>query len=194
MMPVILSQTAFTAGHTVSHGNAEQGFRPLVIERDVVFDFVEFLARILQKRIVPSLIRVLELLVRVVLRVRFWDVGFFYWLRCTAGLFALLYELRDRPIFLTELSDAVLVMMNAADRTEDQPGAQHDQTKVQEHQRRQHRHHLLHAVIARGRDERAQDRQRQGEDGDTGAQGGQRSSFLSEEHLDFAKDDIVQLR
>src|SRR6266568_3263811 len=55
------------------------------------------------------------------------------------------------------------------------------------------RHHLLHAVIARGRDERAQDRQRQSEDGDTGAQGRQRSSFLSEEHLDFAKDEIVQL-
>jgi hypothetical protein len=53
--------------------------------------------------------------------------------RCTAGSFALLYKLRDRPIFLTELSDAVLVMMNAADRTEDQPGAEHDQTKVQEH-------------------------------------------------------------
>jgi hypothetical protein len=32
---------------------------------------------------------------------------------------------------------------------------------------------------------------RQSEDGDTGAQGRQRSSFLSEEHLDFAKDEIV---
>ena len=32
--------------------------------------------------------------------------------------------------------------------------------------------------------------QRQSEDGDTGAQGSQRSSFLSEEQLDFAKDEI----
>ena len=79
------------------------------------------------------------------------------------------------------------------DRTEDQPGAEHDQTKVQEQQGRQQRHHLLHAVIARRRDERAQDGQRQSEDGDAGAHGGQRSSFLSEEHLDFAKDEIVQL-
>jgi len=79
------------------------------------------------------------------------------------------------------------------DRTEDQPGAEHDQTKVQEQQGRQQRHHLLHAVIARRRDERAQDGQRQSEDGDPCAQGSQRSSFLSEEHLDFAKDEIVQL-
>src|SRR4029450_12239447 len=32
------------------------------------------------------------------------------------------------------------------------------------------------------------------ENGDTRAQRSQRSSFLREEHLDFAKDDIVQLR
>ena len=35
------------------------------------------------------------------------------------------------------------------------------------------------------------------EDGDTGAQGSQRSSFLGEEHLDFAKDDaclVVAIR
>jgi len=55
------------------------------------------------------------------------------------------------------------------------------------------RHHLLHAVIARRGDERAQDGQRQREHCDTGAQGSQRSSFLGEEHLDFAKDDVVQL-
>jgi hypothetical protein len=33
----------------------------------------------------------------------------------------------------------------------------------------------------------------QSEDGDTGAQGSQRSSFLGKEHLDLAEDDIVQL-
>jgi hypothetical protein len=107
------------------------------------------------------------------------------------GSLALFYKLPDGPIFLAELSNAVLVVVNPVDRTEDQPGAEHDQTKVQEQQRQQQRHHLLHAVIARRRDERAQDRQRQREDGDTGAQGSQGSSFLSEEHLDFAKDELV---
>jgi hypothetical protein len=53
------------------------------------------------------------------------------------------------------------------------------------------RHYFLHAVIARRCDQRAQDGQRQSEDGDTGAQGSQRSPFLSDEHLDFAKYDIV---
>ena len=48
-----------------------------------------------------------------------------------AGLLALLYKLRDCPIFLAELSDAVLKVMNAADRTEHQPGSEYDQTKVQ---------------------------------------------------------------
>src|SRR5207245_7467645 len=89
---------------------------------------------------------------------------------------------------------AELVVVNAMDRTVDQPGAEHDQTKVQEQQRHQQRHHLLHAVIARRCDERAQDGQRQSEDGDTGTHGSQRSSFLSEEHLDFAKDEIVYLQ
>jgi hypothetical protein len=36
--------------------------------------------------------------------------------------------------------------------------------------------------------------ERQSEYGDTGAHGSQRSSFLSEEHLDFTEDDIVELR
>ena len=80
--------------------------------------------------------------------------------------------------------------MYATDGPEDQPGAEHDQTQVQEQQRRQQRHHLLHAVIARGRDQRAQHGQRQRKDSNTGAQGSQRSSFLSEEHLDFAEDDM----
>src|SRR5438445_771010 len=71
---------------------------------------------------------------------------------------ALFYKLRDRPIFLAELFDAGLVMVNPADRTEDQPATQHDQTKVQKHLRQQERHHLLHAVIARGRYKRAQHR------------------------------------
>ena len=87
----------------------------------------------------------------------------------------------------------MLEVVYAADRTEDQPGTEHDQTQVQEQQRRQQRHHLLHAVIARRGDERAQDGQRQREHGDTGAQGSQRSSFLGEEHLDFAKDDVSSL-
>ena len=85
----------------------------------------------------------------------------------------------------------MLEMTDAMYRTENQPGAEHDQTEVQEHQRRQQRDHLLHAAIARGLDQRTQDGQRQGEHGDTGAHGSQRSSLLSEEHLDFAKDEIV---
>ena len=88
----------------------------------------------------------------------------------------------------------MLEVANATDRTEDQPGAEYDQTKVQEHQRQQQRQHLLHAVIARCRNQRTQDRQRQSEYGDTGAKRSQRSSFLSEEHLDFTEDDIVELR
>ena len=87
----------------------------------------------------------------------------------------------------------MLVVVNAVDRTVDQPGAEHDQTKVQEQQRHEQRHYLPNIVIARGRDEHAQDRQRQSEDGDPGAHGSQRSSFLREEHLDFAKDEIVYL-
>jgi hypothetical protein len=96
-----------------------------------------------------------------------------------------------------ECSSFVVAVVSAAKRRSSDGAprsrgrTEHDQTKVQEQQRRQQRHHLLHAVIARGRDERAQDAQRQSEDGDTGAEGSQRSSFLSEEHLDFAKDDIV---
>src|SRR5438552_3135307 len=66
----------------------------------------------------------------------------------TADSLALLYKLRDRPIFLAELSDAELVVVNAADRTVDQPGAEHDQTKVQEQQRHQQWHHGPNIVIA----------------------------------------------
>jgi hypothetical protein len=39
--------------------------------------------------------------------------------------------------------------------------------------------------------ERAQHWERQREDGNTGAEGSRRSSFLSEDHLDFAKYDVV---
>jgi hypothetical protein len=63
----------------------------------------------------------------------------------------------------------MLEMSNAVNWTEDQPGAEYDQTKVQEHQRQQQRHHLLDPVIARCRNERTQDGQGQGEYGDTGA-------------------------
>ena len=76
------------------------------------------------------------------------------------------------------------------DRTEDQPRAKHDQTKVQEQQR----HHFFNPVKARRGDQRAEHGQRQSEDGDTGAQRSQRSSFLSEEHLDLAKNYVVRRR
>jgi hypothetical protein len=42
----------------------------------------------------------------------------------------LLDNLRERPIFLGQLSDAAVVMVKAADRTENEPGAEHDQAKV----------------------------------------------------------------
>ena len=45
-------------------------------------------------------------------------------------------------------------MADTMDGTEDQPGAEHDQTQIQEHQRRKQGHHFLDAVIARGRDQR----------------------------------------
>jgi hypothetical protein len=41
-----------------------------------------------------------------------------------------------------------IVVVKTADRMEDEPGAEHDQPKVQ----KQQRHHLPDAVIARGRD------------------------------------------
>src|SRR5207249_6984101 len=40
-----------------------------------------------------------------------------------AASLALFYKLGDRPIFLAELSDAELVVVNAVDRTQDQPTA-----------------------------------------------------------------------
>ena len=64
MIPPNLSQTALTAGTTVSHGNAEPGFRLLVTERNVIFDIVEVLPWIFEERIVAGLTRVLELFVR----------------------------------------------------------------------------------------------------------------------------------
>ena len=88
--------------------------------------------------------------------------------------------------------DAVFEMTDSTDGTEDQPGAQHNQTQVKEHQRRKQGHHFLDPVIARGRDQRLA-RTEHSEHCDTGAQRRQCSSFLSEEHLDFPKDDIVQL-
>jgi len=62
-------------------------------------------------------------------------------------LLALLYKLRDCPIFLAELSDAVLEMANAADGTKDEPGAKDDQTKVQGQEGQQQGHYLVEAVI-----------------------------------------------
>ena len=87
----------------------------------------------------------------------------------------------------------MIVAVKALDGMVDQPGAEHDQTKVQEQQRHEQRHHLPDAVVARGRDEYAQNGQGQSKDGDPSAQGSQRRPFLSEEHLDLAKDEIVQL-
>ena len=110
-----------------------------------------------------------------------------------ASSLALLNKLRECPILLGQLSDAAIVVVKPADRMVDQPGAEHDQAQVQEQQRHEQRHHLPDAVIARGRDEHAQDREGQSEDGNPSAQGRQRSSFLGEENLDFPKDEIVQL-
>jgi hypothetical protein len=94
-------------------------------------------------------------------------------------------------MFLAELSDAVLEVVNAAEGTVDQPGAKHDQTKVQGQEGNQQGHYLGEAVITRRRDKDTQHRERQSKHRDTGAQSRERSSFLSEKHLDFAKDDIV---
>jgi hypothetical protein len=55
----------------------------------------------------------------------------------TTGSSTLFNELRNRSILLAQLSDAVLEVTNSMDGTEDQPGAEHDQTQVQEHQRQQ---------------------------------------------------------
>src|SRR5215467_7089873 len=48
-------------------------------------------------------------------------------------------ELRDRPIFLAEFSDAVLEMAYSTDGTEHQPGAEHDKAEVEQHERKQQR-------------------------------------------------------
>src|SRR4029453_8055121 len=105
---------------------------------------------------------------------------------------SLFYELCNRTIFRAELHDAVLEMANTAHGTEDQPGAEHNQTEIKEHQRQQERQHLVQTVIARRGDERAQHGERQGEHSNTSAQGSKRSSFLSQENLDFAKNEIVR--
>ena len=54
----------------------------------------------------------------------------------------------------------MLEMANPTDGTEDQPGAEHDQAEIQEHQRQQERQHLVQAVVSRGGDQRAEHRQR----------------------------------
>jgi hypothetical protein len=64
----------------------------------------------------------------------------------------LLDNLRERPIFLGQLSDAAIIVVKTTDRMEDEPGAEHDQAKVQKQQRHEQRHHLPDAVIARSRD------------------------------------------
>ena len=48
-----------------------------------------------------------------------------------------LYELCDRPIFIAQFADAVFEMVHAVDGTEDQPGAEHNQAEIEEHQRQQ---------------------------------------------------------
>jgi hypothetical protein len=96
----------------------------------------------------------------------------------STGSLALLNKFRERAIFLGQLADALIVVVKALDRMVDQPGTEHDQTQVQEQQRHEERNHLPDAVIARGRDERAQHRQRQSEDRDPGAHGSQRRSLL----------------
>jgi len=64
MTPAIFSQTAFTAGRAMSHGNAEVGLA------NRFFDFIEALPRISKEGVVAGAIRVLEFLVRIILRVR----------------------------------------------------------------------------------------------------------------------------
>src|SRR5262249_42669406 len=98
----------------------------------------------------------------------------------------------DRPILRAELPDSVFVMVNAADGTEHQPCTENNQTEIQEHERQKERQHFVQAVIARGSDKRTEHGEGQREYGDTGAQRSKRSAFLSEQYLDFAKDDIIR--
>ena len=63
------------------------------------------------------------------------------------GSLALIDNVRERPIFLGELADATIVMVKAADRPEDEPGAEDDQAKIQEQQWHQQWHHVPNILI-----------------------------------------------
>jgi hypothetical protein len=108
------------------------------------------------------------------------------------------YELRDRPIFLAELPDAGLEVVNGADGISDIEGKVarvatsklgNERVSMQWMERK-----TSHVVLARACHKRAQHGHRQGEHGDTSAQGSQRGSFFSEEHLDLVEDDSVRCR
>jgi len=58
-----------------------------------------------------------------------------------------------------------------------QPGAEHDQAKIQQQQRHQERQHGHDVVEARSCDEHAEDGKRQGKHRDAGAQRRERRSF-----------------
>src|SRR6266487_3205031 len=71
-------------------------------------------------------------------------------------------ELGNSAVFQFELADEPVVMPNPSDRMDDQVAAEQNQRGAQQKERYQQMHDLENIIIARCRDQNAEDRKRQG--------------------------------
>lgn len=83
-------------------------------------------------------------------------------------------------------------MANFPERVNDEVNAEKDERKIQDHQGNQEGPHLGGIVISRRGDQHAQNRKREREDGDAGAQRGKGGPLLRQEKLDLIKQETIR--